>query len=75
MLYGAGISDSNQHLHTNLPVLVAGGGAGRITGGRHLRVAEETPVTNLQLALLAKLGVPVEQHGDSTGQVPVLAGV
>jgi hypothetical protein len=73
--YGCGISDGNQHLHVNLPVLVAGGAAGRIKGGRHLRVAEETPLTNLQLAVLDKLGVPTEKLGDSTGVVKHLSGV
>ena len=65
--YGCGISDGNQHSHVNLPILVAGGGGGSIQGGRHLRVAEETPLTNLQLTMLAKLGVPIEALGDSTG--------
>ena len=73
--YGCGISDGNQHLHVNLPVLVAGGAAGRVKGGRHLRVAEETPLTNLQLAVLDKLGVPTEKLGDSTGVVKHLSGV
>ncbi|MXZ71320.1 MAG: DUF1552 domain-containing protein [Acidobacteria bacterium] len=75
MQYGCGISDSNQHLHVNLPVLVAGGAAGRIKGGRHLRVVEETPLTNLQVALLEKLDVPIESLGDSTGAVKHLSGV
>ena len=73
--YGCGISDGNQHLHVNLPVLVAGGAAGAVSGGRHLRVAEETPLTNLQLAVLEKLGVPTEKLGDSTGVVKHLSGV
>ena len=73
--YGCGISDGNQHLHVNLPVLVAGGAAGTVEGGRHLRVAEETPLTNLQLAVLEKLGVPTEALGDSTGVVKHLSGV
>ena len=73
--YGCGISDGNQHLHVNLPVLVAGGAAGAVEGGRHLRVAEETPLTNLQLAVLEKIGVPTEKLGDSTGVVKHLSGV
>ena len=73
--YGSGISDSNQHLHVNLPVLLAGGAAGQIKGGRHLRVTEDTPLTNLQLAMLAKLDVPTESLGDSTGVVKHLSGV
>ena len=75
MLYGCGISDGNQHLHVNLPILLAGGAGGRLRGGRHLRVADETPLTNLQLTLLDKVGVPTEQLGDSTGQLTPLADV
>ncbi len=56
LLYGCGISDSNRHTHDNLPVLVVGGGAGSIKGGRHVRVAPDTPLTNLQLTLLDKVG-------------------
>lgn len=73
--YGSGISDSNQHLHVDLPVLLAGGAAGQLKGGRHLRVKEETPLTNLQLAIMAKLGVPTEVLGDSTGVVKHLSDV
>ena len=76
--YGCGISDGNQHLHVNLPILVAGGtgvGMDKTRGGRHMRVAEDTPLTNLQLAMLAKLGVPTETLGDSTGVLKHLAGV
>ena len=75
MQYGCGISDGNQHLHVNLPVLVAGGAACGVDGGRHMRVAEETPLTNLQLAVLERLGVPTERLGDSTGVVKHLSGV
>lgn len=73
VLYGCGISDSDQHLHNNLPVLVAGGGGGRIHGGRHIRCAEGTPMANLQLTLLDKMGVRIDALGDSTGQVGELA--
>ena len=71
--YGCGISDSNQHLHDNLPVLVAGGGGGRIAGGRHLRYPADTPMTNLLLTLLDKMDVPVDQLGDSRGQLRELS--
>ncbi len=73
--YGSGISDSNQHLHDNLPMLVAGGGAGRIKGGRHLRYPTETPMTNLFLTLLDKMGVSVDRLGDSTGQLRELSNL
>ena len=71
--YGCGISDSNQHLHDNLPVLVAGGGGGRISGGRHLRFAPDTPMTNLLLTMLDKMDVPMDHLGDSTGQLVELS--
>ena len=73
--YGSGISNGNLHTHTDLPILVAGGGATGLEGGRHMRVAEGTPLTNLQLALLGRLGVPTETLGDSTGVLQHLSGV
>ena len=73
MLYGCGISDGNQHLHVNLPVMLVGGANGRIKGGRHLKVADETPLTNLQLTLLDAVGVETDHLGDSTGQIEHLS--
>ncbi len=68
-LYGSAISEGNSHDIRNLPILLAGGGAGRITGGRHVKYPERTErLTNLQLTLLNKLGVPTEEFGDSTGE-------
>jgi len=69
ILYGCCISDGNQHLHTNLPILIAGGGGGTLTGGRHVRYKEDTPLTNLELTLLDKLDVRLDTLGDSTGKV------
>jgi hypothetical protein len=71
LLYGSGMSNSNQHDHDPLPVLVAGGAGGRLRGGRHLNVAKGVPLSNLQLALLHKLDVPAESFGDSTGTVEI----
>jgi hypothetical protein len=68
LLYGAGISNSDRHTHGPLPTLLLGGGAGALKGGRHLVYPEHTPLTNLQLTLLNKLGVPAEKLGDSNGQ-------
>jgi hypothetical protein len=75
LLYGGGISHSDRHTHGPLPTLVVGGGSGTIKGGRHLVYPEHTPLTNLQLTLLANLGVPAEKLGDSTGQLKELAGL
>jgi len=68
ILYGAGISDSDRHTHGPLPTLVLSGGAGTIKGGRHLVYPNDTPLTNLHVTLLNKMGVPAEKLGDSTGQ-------
>jgi hypothetical protein len=73
LLYGAGISNSDRHTHGPLPTLLLGGGAGALKGGRHLIYPEHTPLTNLQLTLLNKLGVPAEKLGDSTGQFKELS--
>ncbi len=71
IVYGCGISDGNLHTHDNLPVLVIGGGGGQIKGGRHLEYPKDTPATNLYVALLEKLGMPVESFGDSTGKLEI----
>ena len=75
LLYGSGMSDSNVHDIHGLPIVLIGGGAGRLQGGRHLRYAAGTPLTNLYLTVLNKLGVPVERIGDSNGQLEHLSGV
>jgi len=67
ILYGSGMSNSNVHNHAPLPVLLAGGAAGKIKGGRHLKYPENTPMANLLLTILEKAGVPQESVGDSTG--------
>ena len=74
-VYGSGISDGNIHFHLDLPMLVVGGGAGTLRGGRHLKYASDTPLSNLYVALLDKLGLPVEQFGDSTGQLEYLSDI
>lgn len=70
ILYGSGLGDGDQHSHHDLPVLVAGGGAGRSVGGQHLRL-RETPMTNLLVTLLNRAGVPLEKLGDSTGPLSI----
>ena len=67
MLYGAGMSEGNGHIPLNLPILLVGGGNGAIKGGRHVKAPSGTPLANLHVSLLNKLGVPTERHGNSTG--------
>lgn len=66
LLYGSGMSDGNSHNHDPLPLVMAGSAAGTLQGNRHLVFPESTPMSNLLLATLDKLGVPAEQLGDST---------
>jgi hypothetical protein len=75
IVYGSGMSDSNVHDIHSLPMLLVGGGAGRIKGGRHIRVAPGTPLTNLYMTVLNKLNVPAERFGDSTGHIQELLAV
>ncbi len=73
IVFGAGISDPNAHLHDNLPTIVAGRGGGTITSGRHIKLANETPTANLHLSLLDRMGAPQERFADSTGRLEVIA--
>ena len=73
IVYGSGISDGNRHNHDDLPILLAGKGGGTITPGRHLKVDHRTPLNNLFLSLLDRLGAPATQFGDSTGKFPALS--
>ena len=74
-LYGSGISDSNTHFHEDLPIALVGGKAAGIAGGRFVRYPQGTPLANLHVALLDKLGFPVDEFGDSTGQLDRLTGI
>ena len=71
ILYGARIADSNRHTHDNLPVLVVGTGNGSVKTGRHIDYGKDTPVTNLLLAMLARVGVRPARLGDSTGLLEI----
>jgi hypothetical protein len=73
IVYGSSISDGNRHDHLNLPTILAGGGTGRIHGGRHVRYSKGTPMTNLYLTMLDGMGVRPEKIGDSTGKVEHLS--
>jgi hypothetical protein len=74
-LYGAGLSNPNLHAHYDLPLLLVGSAAGQLRGGRHIVYKQETPMTNLLLSMLDKVGVQPETIGDSTGQLELLAGL
>jgi uncharacterized protein DUF1552 len=67
LLYGSNMSNSNAHDHFPLPNLVIGGAAGRMKGGRHLKYTDHTPMTNLLVTMLDKVGVKQESLGDSSG--------
>ena len=66
-LYGSGMGNPNVHDHTNLPILVGGGAATGLKGGQHLRFSEVTPLANLHLTLLDRVGVDLERFADSNG--------
>ena len=69
IMYGSTLSNPTMHSQRNLPIILAGGAAGRVKGGRHLSHEGEPPLTNLYLSMLDKIGVPTEKLGDSTGKL------
>ena len=71
-LYGSGMGNPNLHDHDNLPILIAGGAACGMKGGRHIRFENATPLANLHLTLLDRVGVHLDSFGDSHGKVDQL---
>jgi hypothetical protein len=71
ILYGGGMGDGNLHRHADLPTLMAGKLGGAFSTGRHLKYPLDTPMSNLLLTVLDKVGVPTEKLGDSTGALPL----
>ena len=69
LLYGSGIGNPNVHDHTNLPIIVAGGSSSGMKGNRHIRYEKPVPLANLHLSLLDKVGVKLDEFGDSTGKI------
>jgi hypothetical protein len=69
IVYGSGNSDGNRHNHDDLPVVLVGKGGGTIHTGRHVRYPKDTPLTNLYIAMLERLGVTASRFGDSTGKL------
>ncbi len=74
-VYGSGIGDGNRHTHHDLPVILAGGGSGTLHQGRHLRYPLETPMNNLYMSLLDRVGVHTETLGDGNGKLEHLSGI
>ena len=69
IVYGSGNADGNRHTHSNLPILMAGGGGGAFSPGRYLKI-DPTPLPNLFLSMSDRMGIqPIEKHGDSTGRL------
>jgi hypothetical protein len=71
VLYGSSMSNGNQHDHDPLPIVLAGGASGQLQGGRHMQYAPHTPMSNLLVSMLDKLGIHADQHGDSTGPLEI----
>src|SRR5205807_7520471 len=72
IVYGAGLSDGNRHLHEDLPTLIAGRGGKYIKTGRRIVFRKETPMCNLYLSMMDRMGAPVQRFGDSTGRLDAL---
>jgi hypothetical protein len=68
-MYGSNMSNSDRHNGHPLPMILVGGGAGKVSGGRHIELPEPTPIANLHLTVLGKSGVERERFGDSTGTI------
>ena len=75
LLYGAGMSNSNAHAPVNLPIMIVGGAAGGLKGGRHITYPENTPMANLLMAIMDTLGMPMDKVGNSNGTLDVLSVV
>jgi hypothetical protein len=73
VMYGASMSDGNDHLLQDLPITLFGGGSGTLKGGKHLRFENDVPISNLYLTILDKLGIEVEKFGDSNGKLNLVS--
>lgn len=71
IMYGSGMSDGNAHNHDPLPLVLAGRAGGALEGNRHLKFPDKTPMSNLLVSMLDKLGVPQDSFGDSTGHLTI----
>ena len=73
VMYACSMSDGNDHILQDLPCILFGGGSGQLKGGKHIRYADDTPISNLYVTLLEKLGLEIERFGDSNGTLNVLS--
>lgn len=73
VMYGASMSDGNDHLLQDLPITLFGGGTGTLNGGKHFRFEDDVPISNLYLTILDKLGIEVEKFGDSNGKLNLVS--
>jgi len=73
VVYGSGMSDGNAHSHVDIPTILFGKGGGSIDPGRHVVLPNNTPICNLWLSLMDRMGVQQERFGDSTGLIPELS--
>ena len=71
IMYGSGLCDGDRHNHDNLPIVLIGRGGGTISAGCHRRYPKETPLTNLYLAMLDRMGVVMPKFSDSTGKLEI----
>jgi hypothetical protein len=71
ILYGSGLSNSQRHAGDNLPLILVGGGAGTLKGGRHIVYKDRPSNANLLVTLMEKMGVPLEKVGGSDGKLPI----
>jgi hypothetical protein len=71
VLYGSPMGDSNAHNHKRLPLLLAGKANGRLRGNQHVRTDDGTPMANVLLSMMNKLGVEIDSIGDSTGRIAI----
>jgi hypothetical protein len=71
IMYGSPLGDSNAHNHKRVPVFLAGKANGRVKGGQHIRCEDSTPMANIHLTLMNKVGMGIERVGDSTGEIAI----
>jgi hypothetical protein len=71
VMYGSPLGDSNAHNHKRVPIFLAGKAGGRVKGGQHIRCADSTPMANVLLTVMNKVGMGLDKVGDSTGEIAI----